>query len=90
MFPILKTREVLACLGDLGIACTEDELVNPSSEKVLFLYDTFSKYFTGVNRAQFAQPSLKVLDHLEYPELQMDAISTLGFCMFLYVLERKG
>ncbi len=77
---------MLADLRALGIPCTEDDLASPSSEKVLFLLDTFSKYFTNVEKADLATPSLKVLDEMEFPELGTESVGMVGFCMHLYVL----
>ncbi|RKO89731.1 kinetochore protein Nuf2, partial [Blyttiomyces helicus] len=76
-FPSLKVSEILQCMSDLQIPFTEADLMQPTMQRVVPIYEAFLEIFVGVGRE--SQPSFAALEILEFPDLHQEAISILGF-----------
>ncbi|KAJ3344240.1 kinetochore-associated Ndc80 complex subunit nuf2 [Gonapodya sp. JEL0774] len=95
-FPVLKTPDVLHCLSDLGLSCSDDDLKNPTPLGVQRIYEQLLGYLLGAAARDFfpgsaGQPAFQVLQHLDNPELHMDALQALVFYKQLSkILRRVG
>ncbi|KAJ3158960.1 kinetochore-associated Ndc80 complex subunit nuf2 [Geranomyces michiganensis] len=78
-FPILKPSELVRCMADLGIPFSEEDVSKPNTQRLLGIYEHFTKLILGVSRASFAVPSFSVQQAMEYPELHQDALNFMGF-----------
>ncbi|KAI8588324.1 kinetochore-associated Ndc80 complex subunit nuf2 [Geranomyces variabilis] len=78
-FPILKPSELVRCMADVGIPFSEEDVSKPTTQRLLAVYEHFTKLILGVTRASFAVPSFNVQQALEYPELHQDALNFMGF-----------
>ena len=78
-FPMLKPREIVEILGELGIAMTEEELSNPAGWKVKTIYEQVIELRLNLRREDMAQHAFDAVDHLEFPELHEESVPTLAF-----------
>ncbi|KXS22463.1 hypothetical protein M427DRAFT_130142 [Gonapodya prolifera JEL478] len=82
-FPLLKNPEILRCMADLQLPCSEDDLKNPTPAGVQRIYEQLLTYLLGAAAKDYfaftAQPAFQVLQHLDNPELHSEAVQALGF-----------
>mmetsp|Transcript_29485 Transcript_29485/g.49579 ORF Transcript_29485/g.49579 Transcript_29485/m.49579 type:complete len:456 (-) Transcript_29485:50-1417(-) len=78
-FPILSNQEILACLSELDIQFTEQDLLKPTHESVKQVYEPLVQLLVGVTREELQQPALGAIDALEFPELHNESVATLAF-----------
>ncbi|KAI8808577.1 Nuf2 family-domain-containing protein [Cladochytrium replicatum] len=87
-FPILKPHEIAACMSDLQLPFSEEELAKPTAARIIPTYEAILEFFTGINSSHFTQPNFKVVEHLEHPELHQDALTFMIFYRHLNKLFR--
>lgn len=81
-FPILNNSEILQCMSDLEIPFSNDDLLKPTTARVLEVFELFVDQLMGQTEVQSFQ-----VDMLDYPEISRglfklipkDSISLLGF-----------
>ncbi|KAI9355939.1 Nuf2 family-domain-containing protein [Zopfochytrium polystomum] len=78
-FPLLKPSEVLACLQELGLQVSMEDLERPNAVRMTTVYESFTDTLMGLSREQFAQPSYAALEVLDYPDLHMETLALMGF-----------
>ena len=86
-FPILGNHEIIACLGELDIPLTEQDLLKPHSDTLYRAYEEIVCLLCGQTREGMYAPNLEAaMDVLEFPELYEDAIGNLKFHRHLFEL----
>ncbi|KAI9341878.1 Nuf2 family-domain-containing protein [Obelidium mucronatum] len=85
-FPILKPSEIVACMADLQIPLSLEDLEKPSPQRMIAVFEAFTDVLMGVSRDQFAQPDFRVLEILEHPELHQEDVTLMGFYRQLFKL----
>eukprot|EP00898_Chlorokybus_atmophyticus_P007462 jgi/Chlat1/7717/Chrsp66S07191 len=78
-FPILPNAEILACLQELELPLSEQDLLKPSYEVVKPVYDGFLHLLMGMTREELQQPVFSAINELEYPEMHDESIGHLAF-----------
>jgi len=70
-FPMLKSGEILQCMGELQIPLTEAELMAPEKNKgeIRRAFQHLVELCTGITREEMSQPAFSGLSALNYPEL---------------------
>lgn len=84
-FPPLKNKEILACLKELNIPLTLDELKNPDAKRMREVYEVFVEVLMGVSKDDLRQPQFGAMDAFKYPELHEESISEISMCKTMYV-----
>lgn len=87
-FPILGNNEIIACLGELDIPLTEQDLLRPHPDTLYRAYEEIVCLLCGQTREAMYAPDLEAADVLEFPELYEDAIGNLKFQRQLFELMR--
>ena len=87
-FPILGNNEIIACLGELDIPLTEQDLLRPHPDTLYRAYEEIVCLLCGQTREAMYAPDLEAADVLEFPELYEDAIGNLKFLRQLFELMR--
>ena len=88
-FPILGNHEIIACLGELDIPLTEQDLLKPHSDTLYRAYEEMVVLLCGESREAMYAPELDAADVLEFPELYEEAIGNLKFTRRLFDLMRR-
>ena len=88
-FPILGNHEIIACLGELDIPLTEQDLLKPHPDTLYRAYEEMVVLLCGESREAMYAPELDAADVLEFPELYEDAIGNLKFTRRLFDLMRR-
>jgi kinetochore protein Nuf2 len=88
-FPILGNHEILACLGELDIPHTEQDLLKPHADTLYVAYEELVILLCGESRETMYAPELEAVDVLEFPELYEEAIGNLKFTRRLFHLMRR-
>ncbi|RUO96109.1 hypothetical protein BC936DRAFT_142617, partial [Jimgerdemannia flammicorona] len=66
----LWEMDILECLNDMQIPFTEEDLSKPTSNKMQLVYEAFMDIVMGVTSEQYEQPVQRVLEELEYPDIE--------------------
>lgn len=77
-FPILKINEIVACLKELDLAVTPEDIQNPQPAIARAVYEHLAKALMGVTREELRQPKFGALDQLQFPQLHEDSIPEFG------------
>ena len=79
-FPVLKHGAIIQCMHDLGINCTEENLLHPEKniELCRLMYEQLAELCTGVTREEMNQPAFSGLNALNYPELHEESVPKLN------------
>ncbi|KAI8622594.1 Nuf2 family-domain-containing protein [Chytriomyces sp. MP71] len=85
-FPILKPSEIVACMSDLHIPLTLEDLERPTPARMAAVFEAFTDMFMGVSRDHFATPNFAVVDLLEHPDLHQEDVALMGFYRQLFKL----
>ncbi|ORY30450.1 Nuf2-domain-containing protein [Rhizoclosmatium globosum] len=85
-FPILKPSEIVACMADLQIPLSLEDLEKPSPQRMIAVFEAFTDVFMGVSRDQFVTPNFHVMEMLEHPELHQEDVTLMGFYRQLFKL----
>lgn len=85
-FPLLKTPDILQCMSDLQIPFTADDLLRPTLQCMLAVYDAFADMLMGVTREDYSQPSYAALEFLTHPEIYSESLALMGFFKHLHKL----
>ena len=88
-FPILGNNEIIACLGELDVPLTEQDLLKPHPDTLYRAYEEIVTLLCGETRDEMYAPDLDAADVLEFPELYEDAIGNLKFQRNLFELMRR-
>ncbi len=88
-FPILGNHEIIACLGELDIPLTEQDLLKPHTDTLYNAYEEMVVLLCGETRDTMYAPELDAVDVLEFPELYEEAIGNLKFTRRLFDLMRR-
>ncbi|KAJ0410990.1 hypothetical protein ATCC90586_007144 [Pythium insidiosum] len=78
-FPLLKPAELIACIREMQIPVSEDELRNCDVAAIRKVLEVFIETTMGVSREEMNQPQFAGLSVLSYPELHEDSIPELTF-----------
>lgn len=77
-FPELKSSEIIQFLGELNIKLSEADLIKPTSNTAIRVYETFMFVFIGSVQYSPKFESFKQNDD-QYPELFCDALEMISF-----------
>ena len=79
-FPMIPTKEIILCLGELGLSIREDELLNPDNHKdsIRHTLESLAETFTGITREEMVQPAFSGLSKLDHPALHEESIPNLN------------
>ena len=78
-FPTLKYEEILPCLADLQISCTLEDLMKPTSARIIPIYEAFTDILMGFTQEQLFEPNFSIIEILEYPDIHTGTISFMTF-----------
>ena len=78
-FPLLPPAEILACMQELQIPFSEQQLLQPSPEHLRSVLEQLLELLVGVPREQLAAPLSSALEALGFPELHNDSATVLAF-----------
>ncbi|TDH67734.1 hypothetical protein CCR75_009532 [Bremia lactucae] len=78
-FPLLKPREIFACLRDMRVPVSEDEIRACDVGAVRKVLEAFIESIMGITREDMAQIAFPGLPTLTYPELHSESVPELTF-----------
>lgn len=78
-FPLLKPSEIFACVREMQIPVSEDEIRNCEPSAIRKVLEVFIESIMGVTREEMNQPAFAGLSALGYPELHEESIPELAF-----------
>uniref|UniRef100_M4BQH3 Uncharacterized protein n=1 Tax=Hyaloperonospora arabidopsidis (strain Emoy2) TaxID=559515 RepID=M4BQH3_HYAAE len=78
-FPLLKPREIFACLREMRVLVSEDEVRACDPSAVRKILEVFIESTMGVLREDMAQIAFPGLPTLSYPEIHSESIPELTF-----------
>lgn len=78
-FPLLKPSEIFACVREMQIPVSEDEIRNCETGAIRKVLEVFIENIMGVTREEMNQPAFAGLGALTYPELHEESIPELAF-----------
>ena len=78
-FPVLKNNEILQFMADLEIPFTEQDILKPSSHRMLQVYEAFTEQLMGISREHYSQPSFACIELLEHPDIHQESLALIGF-----------
>ncbi|KUF87947.1 Kinetochore protein NUF2 protein [Phytophthora nicotianae] len=78
-FPLLKPREIFACLRDMRVPVSEDEIRACDVGAVRKVLEAFIENTMGVTREDMAQIAFPGLPTLSFPELHSESVPDLTF-----------
>jgi kinetochore protein Nuf2 len=79
IFPNLPISDILPCLRDLQIPCTDEDLKKPTPVRVLAMYEQLTELLVSIPRDDSAFPSFAAMEILEHPNLHNDSMAMMGF-----------
>ncbi|KAG6577929.1 kinetochore protein nuf2 [Phytophthora cinnamomi] len=78
-FPLLKPREIFACLREMRVPVSEDEIRACDAGAVRKVLEAFIESTMGVTREDMAQIAFPGLPTLSFPELHAESVPELTF-----------
>ncbi|KAL7678971.1 putative kinetochore protein Nuf2 [Plasmopara halstedii] len=78
-FPLLKPREIFACLRDMRVPVSEDDIRACDIGAVRKVLEAFIESIMGVTREDMAQIAFPGLPILTFPELHSESVPELTF-----------
>ncbi|KAK1929956.1 putative kinetochore protein NUF2 [Phytophthora citrophthora] len=78
-FPLLKPREIFACLREMRVSVSEDEIRSCDPGAVRKVLEAFIESAMGVTREDMAQIAFPGLPTLSFPELHSESVPELTF-----------
>ncbi|KAL3657928.1 hypothetical protein V7S43_017134 [Phytophthora oleae] len=78
-FPLLKPREIFACLREMRVPVSEDEIRSCDAGAVRKVLEAFIESAMGVTREDMAQIAFPGLPTLSFPELHSESVPELTF-----------
>lgn len=78
-FPLLKPSEIFACVREMQIPVSEDEIRNCEVGAIRKVLEVFIENIMGVTREEMNQPAFAGLSALSYPELHEESVPELTF-----------
>ncbi|GMF29403.1 unnamed protein product [Phytophthora lilii] len=78
-FPLLKLREIFACLREMRVPVSEDEIRACDAGAVRKVLEAFIESAMGVTREDMAQIAFPGLPALSFPELHAESVPELTF-----------
>jgi kinetochore protein Nuf2 len=78
-FPLLKPREIFACLREMRVPVSEDEIRACDPGAVRKVLEAFIESAMGVTREDMAQIAFPGLPTLSFPELHAESVPELTF-----------
>ncbi|KAG7399989.1 kinetochore-associated Ndc80 complex subunit nuf2 [Phytophthora boehmeriae] len=78
-FPLLKPREIFACLREMRVPVAEDEIRACDVGAIRKVLEAFIESTMGVTREDMAQIAFPGLPTLGYPELHSESVPELTF-----------
>ncbi|RLN90561.1 hypothetical protein BBJ28_00022316 [Nothophytophthora sp. Chile5] len=78
-FPLLKPRDIFACLREMRVPVAEEEVRSCDAAAVRKVLEAFLESAMGVTREELQQPAFTGLSALSFPELHADSIPELSF-----------
>ena len=89
-FPILKYNDIIACLREVEIPATLEEIKNPTEQAITEIYERLVEVVMGVNHDMLCQPELAGLDKLIHRDLHEHSIGKIGVYKAMYVAHIKS
>ncbi|DAZ98771.1 TPA: hypothetical protein N0F65_003987 [Lagenidium giganteum] len=78
-FPVLKPADIFACIREMQIAVSEDEIRNCDVTAIRKVLEVFIENIMGITREEMSQPAFSGLSALNFPELHEESIPELTF-----------
>lgn len=78
-FPILNAEEIVACMSELGIELTEQEVINPKPVIVHEVYVKLTEYCMGITAEEMSQGKFEGLAALSFPELHDRSVPEIAY-----------
>ncbi|CAI5710958.1 unnamed protein product [Hyaloperonospora brassicae] len=78
-FPLLKPRDIFACLREMRVLVSEDEIRACEPSAVRKIFEVFIESSMGVTREDMAQIAFPGLPTLSFPEIHSESIPELTF-----------
>ena len=78
-FPILNAEEIVACMSELGIEVTEQEVINPKPVIVHEVYVKLTEYCMGITAEEMSQGKFEGLAALSFPELHERSVPEIAY-----------
>ena len=78
-FPILSPEEIVACMSELGIELTEQEVVSPKPRIVHEVYVKLAEYCMGITAEEMSQGKFEGLAALSFPELHERSVPEIAY-----------
>ncbi|CAH0481159.1 unnamed protein product [Peronospora belbahrii] len=78
-FPLLKPREIFACLGEMRVLVSEEDIRACDPAAVRTVLEAFIENTMGVTREDMAQIAFPGLSTLSFPEIHAESIPELIF-----------
>ena len=86
-FPILSNHDIIACMRELDVELTEQDLLKPHPDTLYRAYMDLVCVLCGTSREEMYTPNLEVAERVfDYPELYEEAIGNLVFHRKLFEL----
>jgi kinetochore protein Nuf2 len=78
-FPLLPPTEIVACMQELRIPFSEQQLMQPTPEHVRLVLEQLVELLTATRREELASPVPQALEALGFPELHDESASVVMF-----------
>jgi kinetochore protein Nuf2 len=78
-FPSLQPHEIVACMGELNIPITDEDLRKPNPATIRHIYIRLLELLTYITKEEMEQPHFDAIHVLEFPELHEESIPELAF-----------
>jgi hypothetical protein len=78
-FPVLKASEIFACIREMQIPVSEEEIKKGDVMAVRKIFEVFIENIMGTTKEEMSQPAFSGLSALNYPELHEESIPELTF-----------
>ncbi len=86
-FPLIKNKEIIACMRGLEIPLTMDDIKNPTQQKMKEICEGFLMHFMGLSREELRMPifSATTKNIFEFRQLHEDSVYEFSTYFFMYV-----
>lgn len=78
-FPLLPPTEIVACMQELRIPFSEQQLTQPTPEHVRLVLEQLVELLTATRREELANPPPQALEALGFPELHDESAPVVMF-----------
>jgi hypothetical protein len=82
-FPTLSPQDLLHCMQDLSIPCTQEDILKPTPARVWPIYEQFLEHLLGV-APDMSLSHFSIMEILENPSLHQESLALMNFYRKLY------